>query len=371
MPVPDSVDKVNPSGFLQLLPADNFLTNLGSSISLQGVNRSRTLQTSVTDLHDQVLRTAGTIFSQLEVMEGTLRIASEEQREQGTSLHQITEFMAQDHQKGRTLSTRVQAVEELLRKMSNPQTQETEPEVIQYRERYDEVFHRPWAEVTSLTQSPDRHSPQSESPSNLEERPVHTYLNPTSAVPTLPSAESEEYGQHSYVPHFRGNPATAVCPPRTESFSYTTSIKLTRNRCDSACCCVCHRRSQLKSPRSLNALLGSIFVGYQASPWSAQTCSNSDCRRRSKRLTYVYSFPRWFVARILLVNMAYDQSKGPELNLRVMRMRPSDTGIFLWIVREGANEELMVNHIKRLLRDGEVSVLDVDPEGYTMLNVRL
>lgn len=304
-------------------------------------------------------------------MKGTLRIASEEQREQGTSLHQIRESMAQDHQNGRTLSTRVQAVEELLRKISNPQIQETEPEVIQYRETYDEVFHRPWAEGTSLTQSSDRHSPQSESPSNLEERQVHSYLNPTSAVPRLPSAESEEYGQPSYVPHFRGYPATAVCPPRIESFSYTTSIKLTRNRCDSACCCVCHRRSQFKSPRSLNALLGSIFVGYQASPWSAQTCSNSNCRRRSKKLTYVYAFPRWFLARILLVNMAYDQSKGLELNLRVMRVRPSDTHIFWWLGSGGANEEVMVNHMKRLLSDGEVSMLDVTPEGDTLLNVRL
>lgn len=319
----------------------------------------------MTDLHDHVLRTAGTIFSQLQVMESTLRIASEEQREQGTSLHLIRESIAQDHQNGRSLSTQVQSVKELLRKMSYLQVQEVEPGVIQYRERYDEAFHRPRAEGTCLTQSSDHHSPQSESPSELEERQFHSNLNPTSVVPRFPSRESEGYGQPPFVPHFKGNPATA------ESLSYTTPIKLMHNRCDSACCCICHRRCQLKSPRSLNALLGSLFVGYQTSPWSAQTCSNSDCRRRSKKLTYVYAFPRWFLARILLINVAYDQSKGPELNLRVMRVRPSNTGIFWWLRYKGHDEESMVNYMKRLLSDGEVSVLDVDPQGYTILHVRL
>lgn len=323
----------------------------------------------MTNLHDQVLRTAGTIFGQLEVMKSSLKTASEEQRGQGTSIHQIRNSIAQDHQNRRTLSTRVQGVEELLRRMSYPQIQKIEHEVIQYRERHDEASHR--AEGTSLTHSSYHHSPQSESPSDHEERHVQSKLNPTSAVPRSPSGESEGYDLPSYVPHFKGNPAIALGPPRTESFSCTTSIKLTRNRCDSACGCVCHRRSQFRSPRSLNALLGSLFVGYQTSPWSAQMCSNSDCRRRSKKLTYVYAFPRWFLARILLVNLAYDRSKGPELILRVMRVRPCDTGIFGQLRREGPNEESMVNHMKRLLSDGEVSVLDVDPQGNTVLHVRV
>lgn len=210
MPVPDSVDEVNPSGFLQLLPAGIFKPDLGSSTSLQGVNRSRTLQTSVTDLHNHVLRTAGTIIRQLEVMGGTLRVASEEQREQGTLLHQIRESMTHDHQIAHTLSTRVQAVEELLRKLSYPQIQEVEPEVIQYHERPDGIPHQPSAEETGLTQSSYPHRSQSELPSNLEKRPVHSNLKPTSAVPRLPSGESEGYGQSSYVPHFRRSPGTFV-----------------------------------------------------------------------------------------------------------------------------------------------------------------
>lgn len=134
--------------------------------------------------------------------------------------------------------------------------------------------------------------------------------------------------------------------PRTQSLNLTTSFKLKRNRCDLACRCVCHRRSQFKSPRSLNDLLGSLFVGYQTSPWSAQTCSNSDCRRRSKKLTYIYAFPQWLLARILLVNMAYDQSKGPEFSLRVMRVRPFHTGIFWQLHGRPHNEDILVNYLK-------------------------
>ena len=148
-------------------------------------------------------------------------------------------------------------------------------------------------------------------------------------------------------------------------------MKLAQNRCDSACKCICHRRSRFQSPRCLKEMLGSLFVGYQASPWSTQTCSNSDCRRRSKKLTYVYAFPQWFLARILLVDMSYSLSKGPELILRLMRVRPSDTGIFRVLNLTGISDETVVTHIKRLFDNGEISVLDVDLNGNTIVHVRM
>ena len=166
-----------------------------------------------------------------------------------------------------------------------------------------------------------------------------------------------------------GDQATALLPSSSESLSSTIPIKLAGNSCDSGCTCVCHRRSQFKSPRSLNALLGSLFVGYQASPWSTQTCSNSNCRRRSKKLTYVYAFPRWFLARILVVDMAYSQSRGPESCLRVMRVRSSSTGGFVSLAARFNNNDT-VHHLKRLLNEGKISVLDVDERNITVLHVR-
>ena len=208
------------------------------------------LQTSVTELEDQVRQIARTIFNRLEATEDCLKASSEEQRQHGRTLHQIRESL-DHHEAGCTLGNRVLAVEVLLGENSDrPRTevqslQNVERNVIQDRETDEELYHQP---------------------------------------------------------HLL----------RDEYMSYTTPIKLTRNFCNSACKCVCHQRSHFRSPRSLNAMLGSLFVGYQGSPWSAQTCNDSDCRCRSKKLTYVYAFPQWFLARILVFNMAYTQSKGPS-----------------------------------------------------------
>ena len=304
-------------------------------------------------------------------MESTLRIASEVQREQGTSLHQLRESVAQDHQNGRTLSTRVQGVEELLRNMSNHPIHKIERNVSQYCEIDEEHSDKPWVKEAGLIQSLEHHRPQGETRSDLENLQGRTDLSLTSAVPRLPSGESEGYFQPSYSSCIRENPATAVCPSRNELLNDTTPIKLMRNRCDSNCGCVCHRRSQLKSPRSLNTFLGSLFVGYRTSPWSAQTCSNSDCRRRSKKFTYVYAFLQWFLARILLIDMGYSRSNGPELCLRVMRVRPTDEGIFWHLRNSMSSEDVLIHYLKRSLSDGETSVLDVDTEGMTVVHVRL
>ena len=64
--------------------------------------------------------------------------------------------------------------------------------------------------------------------------------------------------------------------------SLTMSLKLTQKSCELRCTCACHRGSRFKSPDFLNNVLGSLLVGYQASPWTAQTCDNAECRHRSK-----------------------------------------------------------------------------------------
>lgn len=261
---------------------------------------------------------------------------------------------------GRTLNNRVQALEVLLREIGGRQQvqtqslQEIERHVIQYHEIDQEFPHQPRTMEASLNRPLGRYRPQIELLPDLAERQLHLNLN------------------HTMKPDTPGGQTTALCHSESVSLSNIIRIKLARNSCDSACRCVCHRRSQFKSPRSVNALLGSLFVGYQASPWSTQTCSSSDCRQRSKKLTYVYAFPQWFLARILVVDMAYSQSRGPELCLRVMRVRSRDTGIFRSLLSNfSSDEEWMVHHVKRLLDDGDISELDVDQEGFTILHVRL
>ncbi len=89
-----------------------------------------------------------------------------------------------------------------------------------------------------------------------------------------------------------------------------------------------------------------------------------------KKLTYIYAFPQWFLARILLVDMAYSLSKGPELCLRVMRVRSYDTGVFADLRSRFSGRETALHHLKRMYDEGEISVLDVDTAGTTIVHVR-
>ena len=372
--ISDSFDKVNVSSSPVAIAALCSQTDVGSRNSLQGVLQSQTLQTSVTDLEDHIRRTARTVFSQLEIAENSLRIGLEDRRQHKIALHQIRTYLDEDHRNGCALNNRVQAVEVLLREIRDGQQvqahslQRVERNIIEYHEPDEEFSQQPRAIEASLTQPLERYRPQNDLFPDFEERQRHPNSNSMMNAPRRSFGQAEGYSQPSFAPPTSMNQVTNLFPSRSESSGNTISMKLARNSCDLACGCVCHQRSQFKSPRSLNALLGSLFVGYQASPWSAQTCSNSDCRQRSKKFTYVYAFPKWFFARILVVDMAYCQSRGPELCLRVMRVRPDDTDGFQVIraVSRGGN---IAHHLKRLLSEGEISVLDVDTGHFTILHV--
>ena len=372
--VSDSLNKVNLSSSPVAIVVLCFQTDVESRNSLQGVLQSQTLQTSVTDLEDQIRRTATSIFNQLEITEKSLRIGLEDQRQHKIALHQIRTSLDEDHVNGRALNNRVQAVEVLLKEIRDGQQvqahslQGVERNMIKFHEPDEGLFQQPRAIEAGLTQPLERYRPQNDLFPDIEERQRHPNSNSTMNVPDRSLGQSERYGQPSFNPPTSRNQVTHLFSSRSESSSNTIPMKSARKSCDLACGCVCHQRSQFKSPRSLNALLGSLFVGYQASPWSTQTCSNSDCRQRSKKFTYVYTFPQWFLARILLVDMAYSQSRGPELCLRVMRVRPMYAGGFQVICR-GLTGMSSIHHLKRLFNDGEVSVLDVDTEHSTILHV--
>ena len=140
-----------------------------------------------------------------------------------------------------------------------------------------------------------------------------------------------------------------------KSFSQST--------CSLECNCACHRRNRLKSPDILRPVLGSLFVGYKASPGSSQKCDKGCCRSQATNITY--AFPQWLVRRAISVSMAYSYPQGPDLCLRMMRVRPGDANIFTAVYRGTCY------HIQRLLHDNEASVLDVDPMHNTALLVRI
>ncbi|CAD6590422.1 MAG: hypothetical protein ASARMPREDX12_004359 [Alectoria sarmentosa] len=65
--------------------------------------------------------------------------------------------------------------------------------------------------------------------------------------------------------------------------------------------------------------------------------------------------------------MVYDQLGGPELCLRVVRVRSHKDNIFDMATR--SMEEVSIDRIKLLLVNGEASVLDVDPYGRSALQL--
>ena len=71
----------------------------------------------------------------------------------------------------------------------------------------------------------------------------------------------------------------------------------------------------------------------------------------------------------MLVNLAYNHKKGPELRLRVLRVRSKEANIFYLFGRGFQSENTLLRSVKCLLDDGEASVLDFDGNGATALHV--
>ena len=309
-------------------------------------------------------------------MESSIQAVSERQKQQGISLRQIDRNIEQDVQHRHTLSSRVQALKKPLRTIPDHQhghaqsLREIEHNVVHYLETGEELSPQPRTIDANLTQVWHHHHLGCEPLPSLEKRQHRSKSGATSTIPRFSPGESEGYFRPSCALETSEIHAAAHSSLDDRLLSYTIPFKLTKNSCESGCRCACHQRSRFKSPGSLNTLLGSLFVGYRASPWSARTCSNSDCRQRMKKFTYIYAFPQWFVARIVLVDIAYSLSKGPELCLRVMRVRSYDTGVFADLRSRFSGRETALHFIKRMYDDGDISVLDVDTAGTTIVHVR-
>ena len=156
--------------------------------------------------------------------------------------------------------------------------------------------------------------------------------------------------------------------PGRDLESHATSPKTTQILPILGCNCTCYRNGRLRSPTYVDTLLGSFCLGYKALPWLVKRCENTCCEIHSTSVTYTYTFPRWFLRRVMIARIEYQQSRGPEFCLRLVRVRPSDANIFVAIFSTGSNLYI-VHQIERMLRCGQASVLDVDPQGRTVLQV--
>ena len=148
------------------------------------------------------------------------------------------------------------------------------------------------------------------------------------------------------------------------------NLSLARSLCERDCDCTCHRRSAIRSPPYLNALLGALLIGYSINPWMTQSCDTTECRGHSTYITYTYAFPQWFLSQMVRLRITYDQSRGPELCLRVVKV--CSEAAYIWsLVRTNLwNQSQIIQKLKDLFIGREASVLDVDRHGSNALIVR-
>lgn len=80
-------------------------------------------------------------------------------------------------------------------------------------------------------------------------------------------------------------------------------------RWNTSCRCSCHIEYYMKSPRFLNRVLGSLFIGYCAIPrLLTGSCDNTGCANHSTATVKLnYRFPYWALWRVISVTLAYNQ----------------------------------------------------------------
>ena len=146
----------------------------------------------------------------------------------------------------------------------------------------------------------------------------------------------------------------------------TSLVRLMQDYCDTSCHCPCHSINQIRSPKFLHAFLGSFFLRYRTYPSLKQACS-ARCRAGADGITCVYSFPPLLLERAISIFYSCSLAKGPELLLRVMRRRGFHTFAFLC----SGSESYALKEMKRMLDCGEASVLDIDEDGWTILQLAI
>lgn len=138
-----------------------------------------------------------------------------------------------------------------------------------------------------------------------------------------------------------------------------------RTSCTPWCSCACHKEWRFRTPRFLEAFVGSLFIGYSGIPVLRPPCNEHSCHLRSQPLTYVtYFFPRWFLSRMVTVMLTNTPLAGPVASLKVQRTVPGYAEIFNYAKLGN------LDGIKSLFEGGLASPHDVQYDsGITALHV--
>ena len=137
--------------------------------------------------------------------------------------------------------------------------------------------------------------------------------------------------------------------------------------CTSGCKCTCHAEVATTRTSGFAGMLVWLVVRASLAPRvanEAHCCNQKSCRKRSLRYAYNRILPQWLAdQRKLLLVMAFSTLRGPELCLKIPRIRPWKSAIFS-AARSGD-----LRSVQQYLMDGTASVVDMDLEGRTALFV--
>ena len=138
----------------------------------------------------------------------------------------------------------------------------------------------------------------------------------------------------------------------------STAVRRFQSSCNLDCNCSCHTYAHIRSPSAFGTLLGSFTLGIQPSTLWTRRCSDQRCRRRSGQATCTFALPSWLTKRIVMFTYSFTASKGPEFLLRVVNTRD----LYYSVLARRSLEE-----VKWRLDRGEISVVDIDRRGFTLL----
>lgn len=87
----------------------------------------------------------------------------------------------------------------------------------------------------------------------------------------------------------------------------TTSI--TTQRCARFCPCQCHKRSHVRSPEWLKAIVGQMFCSHNGLIRTTP-CDYPPCRQSPRKTHFTYVFPLWLPRRVMVMSTVSDLSGG-------------------------------------------------------------
>ncbi|CEI68151.1 unnamed protein product [Fusarium venenatum] len=138
---------------------------------------------------------------------------------------------------------------------------------------------------------------------------------------------------------------SAISITTTKTISGTSQVR---------CACSCHRIKLFRSPMLLDSIIGGLFVGYTGRPNIRQPCNVPRCKEHCSSLIQVtYTFPRWFVAKLISAALLLKPAADPSMTVAVHRLVAKDSNVFYYS-KIGNIEKL-----KQLFSSGGASPNDV------------